>query len=168
MILTGFGNVMLPRAAATFRDNDCQALLVELVKSTMMNITCMAVVAVGIIGIGPILIRLAYAGRYSQQPLTILIVLSVALIAKAVGMGANIGYWVLGRPQINTLTNVCGFFGMLLMTFSLKQPLGVLSIVWAVLLTDLIPGLVRWGTLLHLLSGTELNATVGLSPRAET
>jgi O-antigen/teichoic acid export membrane protein len=166
-LLTGIGNVMLPRAAAAFRDSDAHALLKVLVKSTMMNIACMAMAAVGIVCIGPMLVRLVYAGRYSQPHSTVLVVLSIALVAKALGMGANIGYWVIGRPQINLVTNVCGFAALLLLTFMLKQELGIVSVVWAVLLADLVPGLIRWWTLLHLLNGKEVKAMARFTPQVE-
>ena len=150
-LLTGLGNVLLPRAAAVFQESGPRALRRVLVRRTVMNAACMAAAAGVIVSVGPLLLRVVYAGHYRLQP-TMIAVLSAALVAKALGMGSNIGYWVIGRPQMNLVTNIAGFTTLLLLAFLLKPSMGIVGIVWAMAITDLVPGVVRWGTLLRVLA----------------
>jgi len=53
---------------------------------------------------------------------------------------------------MNLVTNIAGFTTLLLLAFLLKPSMGIVGIVWAMAITDLVPGVVRWGTLLRVLA----------------
>lgn len=154
IMLAGMGDFLAPRAAAAFAKGGKAGLLTVLRKMLILISIAIGSVCVVAFAIGEFIIHALYDGRFPEAG-GLVGLLTLAVLANALGALAGNGLWAIDRPRANFVADITTLIVALVCAMLLVQPYAAFGAAMATLFASSAGAAVRFVIFRTQLAGRE-------------